>query len=245
VAGTLAASDHGVTAVISLLKKAFWVLIVVCGSASPAFAQSTFFEVVSTPYDYQMERIQPTLTTPSAYMVNGLSLTIVNEWMIELRAMPYRYSHEWRTPSEVEAAQAADCKGKALALYDRMQLNGATNLRFVIGKRRATDSLTHAWLEWQTAIGTLLLDPTFNWNAAFKIRDRRSYIAFYGYEGAHKFQAADTLLASRNLGVRAPTAPADGVIPRPVRLVSRFHSSPWILDEGSIDPRFFSNRPVF
>jgi len=230
---------------ISLLKKAFWVLFVVCGSTSAGFAQSTFFEVVSTPYDHQMERIQPTLTAPSAYLVDGLSLTIVNEWMIELRAMPYHYSREWRTPTEVKAAQAADCKGKALALYDRMQLNGATNLRFVIGKRRAADSVTHAWLEWDTAIGTLLLDPTFNWNAAFKIRDRRSYIGFYGYEGRHKFRATDTLLVGRNFGARAPAAPAHGMITRPVRLASRFHSNPWVFDEGPIDPRFFSNRPPF
>lgn len=208
-----------------------------------SLAQSAFVEITSTPYDRQMERIQPTLTEPSAYAIYGPSLSVVNGWMIELRAMPYRYSREWRTPFEVEADRVGDCKGKALLLYDWMQSNGATNVRLVIGKRHAGDSLTHAWVEWQTGIGTLLLDPTFNWNAALKIRNRRTYIAFYGYEGGHKFQAADTLLANRTIATHGPAAPARGVITRPMRTASRMRSSSWVLDEAPLDPRFFWNRP--
>jgi hypothetical protein len=140
----------------------------------------------------------------------------------------------------------ADCKGKALALYDRLQLNGATNVRFVIGKRRMSDSLTHAWLEWDTQMGTLLLDPTFNWTATIKLDDRRSYIAFYGYEGAHKYQAANSLLVNRTLAIHSPAAPSQGVITRPTRSTWRMRpSSPWLFDEGPVDPRFFSNRPAF
>ena len=228
---------------ISPLKKALGLLLVVCGSTSITLAQSTFFEVATTPYDHQMERVQPTLIAPSAYAIYGPSLTVVNQWMIELRAMPYRYSREWKTPFEVEIAQVGDCKGKALVLYDWMQLNGATNVRLVIGKRRATDSLTHTWLEWQTGIGTLLLDPTFNWNAAIKLKNRRHYIAFYGYEGGHKFQAADSLMVNRAIATRAPAAPAHGAITRPMRSASRLRSSSWF-DEGPIDPRFFSSRPA-
>ena len=227
---------------ISLLKKSFCFLIVVIGSTSIGFAQSTFLEVNSTPYDRQMARVQPTLIAPSGYTLDGLSFTLVNEWMIELRAMPYRYSREWRTPSEVEAARGADCKGKALALYDRMQLNGAANVRFVIGKRRANDSLTHAWLEWDTEMGIVLLDPTFNWTAEYKVQDGRNYIPFYGYEGAHKFQATNSLLVNRTHGTRSPAAPSQGVITRPARSTWRARSSPWLFDEGPISPRSFSNR---
>ena len=226
-------------------KKALWFLIVILGCSSVGFSQSTFLEVDSTPYDKQMTRVQPTLTAPSGYMIDGISFALVNEWMIELRAMPYRYSHEWRTPSEVEAARRADCKGKALALYDRMQLNGATNVRFVIGKRRVTDSLTHAWLEWETEMGTILLDPTFNWTAAIKMDDRRSYVAFYGYEGAHKYQAASALLVNRALAIRSPAAPSQGAIARPTRSTWRTRSRQWPVDEGPVDPRFFLTRPAF
>ena len=226
-------------------KKGLWFLIGALGWTSVGFSQSTFVEVDSTPYDKQMARVQPTLTAPSGYLIDGISFALVNDWMIELRAMPYRYSREWQTPSEVEAARVADCKGKALALYDRLQLNGATNVRFVIGKRSMSDSLTHAWLEWDTQMGTLLLDPTFNWTATIKLDDRRSYIAFYGYEGAHKYQAANSLLANRTLGSRSPAAPSHGAITRPGRSISRLRSNPWPFDEGPVDPRFFSNRPAF
>src|SRR3989440_3945485 len=227
---------------ISLLKKDFWFLIVFLGSTSIGLAQSAFLEVDSTPYDRQMARIQPTLMAPGGYSFERLSFALVNEWMIELRAMPYRYSREWQTPTEVEAARVADCKGKALALYDRMQLNGVMNVRFVIGKRRASDSLTHAWLEWETEVGTLLLDPTFNWTATTKIPDGRNYIALYGYEGAHKYQAATSLLVHRTLGTRSPAAPSQGTITRPGRAISKLRSNPWLFDEGPISPRSFSNR---
>ena len=226
-------------------KKALWFLVVVLGSTSVGLAQSTFVEVDSTPYDKQMTRVQPTLTAPSGYMFDEISFALVNEWMIELRAMPYRYSREWQTPAEVEAARVADCKGKALVLYDRMQLNGAANVRFVIGKRRASDSLTHAWLEWETEIGIVLLDPTFNWIATIKMSDPRSYVAFYGYEGAHKYQVANSLLVNRAVGTRSPAAPSHGVITRPGRSISKLRSNPWLFDEGPVDPRFFSNRPTF
>jgi len=226
-------------------KKALWFLVVVLGSTSGGLAQSTFVEVDSTPYDKQMARVQPTLTAPSGYMFDEISFALVNEWMIELRAMPYRYSREWQTPSEVEAARVADCKGKALVLYDRMQLNGAANVRFVIGKRRASDSVTHAWLEWETERGIVLLDPTFNWIATIKMSDPRSYVAFYGYEGAHKYQVANSLLVNRAIGSRSPAAPSHGVITRPGRSISKLRSNPWLFDEGPVDPRFFSNRPTF
>ena len=230
---------------ISLLKKVFWLLIVIFGSTSLGLAQSAFLEVDSTPYDRQMARVQPILTAPSGYMFDRISFALINEWMIELRAMHYRYSREWKTPSEVERARAADCKGKALALYDRMQLNGATNVRFVIGKRRVNDSLTHAWLEWDTEMGTVLLDPTFNWTASVKVDDRRSYIAFYGYEGAHKYQAASSLLVNRALGTRSPAAPSQGAIARPGRSISKLRSSPLFFDEASMNARSFWNRTTF
>ena len=185
------------------------------------------------------------MTAPSGYTFDGVSFALVNEWMIELRAMPYRYSREWRTPSEVEAARAADCKGKALALYDRLQLNGAANVRFVIGKRRTNDSQTHAWLEWETEMGTFLLDPTFNWTATIKMSDPRSYIAYYGYEGAHKYLVANSRLVNRAVGVRSPAAPSHGAITRPGRSVSRFRSNPWLVEEEMINPRPFWSRTSF
>jgi hypothetical protein len=250
-----AALDHG-PAMISLLKKTCCLVIIACGSSSAGLAQSTFFEVRSTPYDHQMERVEPILTERSAYGNYSLSLNAVNAWMTELRDMPYRYSREWRTPSEVATARVGDCKGKAVLLYDWMQANGASNVRLVIGKRRAEDSLTHAWLEWQTRVGTLLLDPTFNWNASIKLSNPRTYVAFYGYEGRHKYQAGDWYLAKRTIATRTPAVPAHGVIhsakvqkvnrisTRSTRMLPRIALSARSFNEGSVvNPGFFWNRP--
>jgi len=235
---------------ISLGRRTLWfstlaLLSLVFASTSAAFAQSTFLKVAATPYDRQMARIEPTLTARSGHAIDRLSFALINQWMIELRSMPYRYSREWRTPSEVEAMRMGDCKGKALTLYDRMQLNGARNVRFVIGKRRASDSLTHAWLEWETELGTLLLDPTFNWTATIKVPDQRSYTAFYGYEGEHKYRVANSLLANRTLGIRSPAAPAHGAVTRPIRSTSRAGSNPRFFDYGSTSPTSFSIRTTF
>jgi hypothetical protein len=74
--------------------------------------------------------------------------------MGDLRGIPYGFSQEWKTPHEVYFGGAADCKGKAVALYEKMHEHGADNVRLVIGRRTATSAKTHAWLEWNTANGT-------------------------------------------------------------------------------------------
>jgi hypothetical protein len=245
--GTSSALGHGLNAMISLpdlfLRKPVLILIVsIACSSRLCLAQLALVEVDSTPYDRQMAPVQPTLTGLPGYLFDEITLTLVNEWMSELRAMPYRYSREWRTPSEVEEAKTADCKGKAITLYDRMQLNGAANVRFIIGKRRATDLLTHAWVEWQTGTAIYILDPTFNWTATAKGQDRSKYVPFYAYEGPHKYLAADWVLVRRNLSIRSPIAPSQGAITRPIRSSWKFRGDQTAPGEFPIDPRLLANR---
>ena len=85
--------------------------------------------------------------------------------MGDLRAIPYGFTKEWKTPAETQSGAPADCKAKAVALYERMQAHGAANMRLVIGKRATTSRSTHAWVEWETESGTYVLDPTINWRA--------------------------------------------------------------------------------
>jgi len=170
-------------------------------SCLSAFGQSTYITVKSTPYDRQMTRIRPVLAA-SAHKEQNLSVGLVNHWIGNLRAIPYGFSMEWKTPDEVQLGAYADCKGKAVALYNAMHSRGADNIRLVIGKRLWTSRKTHAWLEWQTANGNYILDPTINW-AAFRAdrTGRSSYIPLYAYAGAQKFRAATSegLLASNGL----------------------------------------------
>ena len=168
-------------------------LVLFCLSCLSAFAQSNYITVKSTPYDRQMTRIRPVLTSGADHGDQNVSLGLVNNWMGNLRAIPYGFSMEWKTPDEVRLGAFADCKGKAVALYNAMRSRGAENVRLVIGKRSWTSRKTHAWLEWATSNGTYILDPTINWSAFRAERTgRSSYIPLYAYAGAQKFRAAPT-----------------------------------------------------
>lgn len=169
------------------------VISIFCLASIPCFASTLLLPVQSTPYDRQMSRIRGVLTTGKNSASRDLSVATVNAWMGDLRSIPYGYHIEWKTPAEVGSGAAADCKGKAVALYERMQASGATNVRLVIGKRAPTSKVTHAWLLWQTGSGEFVLDPTFNWMACrAESVGRGSYLPYYAYAGARKFRAAET-----------------------------------------------------
>lgn len=178
------------------------ILLVIAGLiclSSVCFADAFYLSVNSTPYDRQMARIRSVLFTQPEACNHDLSLVIVNHWIKDLRAIPYGFSPQWKTPSEVETSPAADCKGKAVALYYRMQAQGADNVRLVIGKRAWTSRKTHAWLEWTTDSGKYVLDPTIKWAACRADRlGNRSYLALYAYAGPRKYRAVSTGLYASN-----------------------------------------------
>ena len=149
-----------------------------------------------------MTRIRPILSSAAGHKEQDLSISVVNHWIGNLRAIPYGFSMEWKTPDEVQLGAYADCKGKAVALYNAMHSRGADNVRLVIGKRLWTSRKTHAWLEWATTNGTYILDPTINWSAFRAERaGSSSYIPLYAYSGGKKFRAATStsLFASNRL----------------------------------------------
>lgn len=186
----------------SLRKVGFVGFALFCLSCLSAFAQSNYISVNATPYDRQMTRIRPILSSDAGHKEQNLSFGLVNHWIGDLRAIPYGFSKEWKTPDEVQTGAFADCKGKAVALYNVMHSRGAENVRLVIGKRLWSSHKTHAWLEWTTAAGTYILDPTINWSAFRAERTgRSSYIPLYAYAGAKKFRAATStgLLASNRM----------------------------------------------
>jgi hypothetical protein len=181
--------------------KKILVLVVglICLFSISCFAESLYLSVSSTPYDKQMTRINPVLFCKSGPGKQNASLAIVNHWIEDLRAIPYGFSPEWKTPAEVESGAVADCKGKAVALYQRMQLHGADHIRLVIGRRTSLSRRTHAWIEWNTDTGTYVLDPTINWTAcrADKLGNR-AYIPLYAYAGNRKYRAAAAALYAKN-----------------------------------------------
>jgi hypothetical protein len=183
----------------SYRKLLLFLAAVVCLTAASCFASSSFSTVNNTPYDRQMTRIQPVLCASSYGPKQEVSLSLVNHWIENLRAIPYAFFKEWKTPAEVESGAAADCKGKAVALYHLMHARGADNVRLVIGRRTWMSQKTHAWLEWTTAAGTYVLDPTINWSALrAEHLGGSSYIPFYAYAGDRKYRAAKGTTFAQN-----------------------------------------------
>lgn len=119
---------------VNLRKISLYIVGLVCLSSVACFADSNLLTVAATPYDRQMARINPVLSSTAAVRKSDLTLALVNQWMGSLRSIPYGFSAEWKTPNEVQAGAVADCKGKAVALYQKMHAAGAENLRLVIGK---------------------------------------------------------------------------------------------------------------
>jgi hypothetical protein len=165
------------------------------------FGHSAYLTVPATPYDHQMARVHLLLATADKGS-GAISLLSINVWMAELHAMPYQYFHQWQTPAEVNSARAADCKGKAVALYAQMRRSGAQNLRVVIGKHYIDHSATHAWLEWERPDGIFVLDPTFN-ELPIKTTELNptTYLPLYAYDGARKYRAANAGLFAPNTRV--------------------------------------------
>jgi hypothetical protein len=172
--------------VIGFVAFVFLVLSVV-----RCFANPILLSVKITPYDRQMARIQPILvSTPAQGANQELPLPLINRWIGELRNIPYGFSMEWKTPAEVTREPIADCKGKAVALYQQMARHGARGLRLVIGRRAPTSRSTHTWVQWTTASATYILDPTINWTARTldEVADN-SYVPCYAYAGHQKYRA--------------------------------------------------------
>src|SRR5436190_16375428 len=73
-------------------------------STVSCFANSIFLSVRSTPYDNQMARIRPVLTTDEHADRGNVSLGMVNHWIGDLRSIPYGFTKEWKTPAETESS---------------------------------------------------------------------------------------------------------------------------------------------
>ncbi|MGI8435768.1 MAG: hypothetical protein ACR2NX_02535 [Chthoniobacterales bacterium] len=183
-----------------VLRRIFFVLLALIGlSCVTGYAEPILISVKSTPYDRQMTRIRPILETEARSEHGQVSLRLVNQWVGSLRSIPYGFTAAWKTPAETQSGQPADCKAKAVALYERMKENGVTDMRLVIGKRSAMSRSTHAWVEWNVEGTSYVLDPTINW-MAYRSSDlgSRAYVPYYAFAGQHKYRATSATLVAQN-----------------------------------------------
>src|SRR6266487_4527946 len=68
-------------------------------SIASCFAQPILLSAKITPYDRQMARIQPVLNTSASVQHAVLPLSLVNQWIGELRTIPYSFSMDRKTPT--------------------------------------------------------------------------------------------------------------------------------------------------
>lgn len=182
------------------LKRVLVTLLALFGlSCISCFAEPFLLSVKSTPYDSQMSRIRPILLSAVHSDRGEISLLIVNHWIGELRSIPYGFTRAWKTPAETQSGAPADCKAKAVALYEKMKEHGAIDMRLVIGKRTSTSRSTHAWVEWAKDGGNYVLDPTINWIASRSADlSSSSYVPYYAFMGSRKYRAVQSTLVAQN-----------------------------------------------
>jgi len=111
----------------------------------------------STPYDKYFGRVFSTLSSLGS---NQAPLDQVNEYMRTGRGFRYYMKTPYipQTPEETESSRSGDCKAKSLWVAFKMD---DRKVRFVVGRIKSVNNMSHAWLLWNGPSGWMVLDPTF------------------------------------------------------------------------------------
>ena len=132
------------------------------------FVQLSAFAVVDlgstvgrTPYEAYMSPVKQVFSS-----LNGNAPDLVRVAALMRQGRGFRYAHSDpfnpALPSETAAHRVGDCKDKALWLCDQLQDPSA---RFVIGKMKRGNRISHAWVMWQGVGRWWILDCTMNASA--------------------------------------------------------------------------------
>ena len=162
-----------------------------------------------TPYDRYMSPVKQVLGT-----LRGQSNDMKRVQSLLSTGRNFRYSftdpYTAALPSVTARTQTGDCKAKSLWLMDQL---GDSNVRYVIGKARATSKISHAWVMWNDGSAWWILDPT---NASRPIAadstSRNEYIPQYSWakNGSYRHSATSLGVAAvAGKGKRAPSATAE------------------------------------
>jgi len=110
-----------------------------------------------TPYDAYLGPVWSVLKNLSGKADTDLAAQLVREG----HAFRYSYNKDQpympQTPEQTEASKSGDCKAKSLWVASKLNDRG---VRFVIGKAKAGQSMSHAWLIWNGPEGWTILDAT-------------------------------------------------------------------------------------
>jgi hypothetical protein len=144
-----------------------------------------------TPYDRYMSPVKKVLGTLQG---QSTDMKRVQELLRVGRGFRYSFTDPYTAalPSVTAQTHAGDCKAKSLWLVDQL---GDANVRYVIGRARATSKISHAWVMWNDGRSWWILDPT---NTARPIAaeavSRREYIPLYSWAKNGSYRHASTAL---------------------------------------------------
>ena len=164
--------------------------IVACAGADLGSATSR------TPYDAYMRPVRQVLGSLEG---DSVSMERVQSLMRIGRGFRYSFTEPYTAamPEVTATLRAGDCKAKALWLCDQL---GDENVRFVVGKARASSRLSHAWVMWKSEEGRWwVLDCTNLSRPVPADRvPRNQYIPLYswGKGGTYRHESTD-LFANR------------------------------------------------
>lgn len=148
-----------------------------------------------TPYDRYMSPVKQVLCN-----LHGQTTDFkrVQSLLNEGRSFRYSFTDPYTAamPAVTARTHTGDCKAKSLWLMDQL---GDSNMRYVIGKARATSKISHAWVMWNDGSDWWILDPT---NANRPIladsAPRNEYIPQYSWSrsGSYRHSATSGNVAS-------------------------------------------------
>ena len=141
-----------------------------------------------TPYDQYLGPMWSVLS-----QLNGKAdMATVEQLVRQGRGFRYGYNKAQpyvpQSPSETESTKSGDCKAKSLWLADKMNDRA---VRYVIGKAKAGQSMSHAWLIWNGPEGWLILDATLYSRPLSPERiSRTQFVPIYSYAPSGKYAHA-------------------------------------------------------
>ena len=161
-----------------------------------------------TPYDRYMSPVKQVIGTLKGQTTD---FKRVQSLLNEGRSFRYSFTDPYLAalPAETARTHTGDCKAKSLWLIDQL---GDSNLRYVIGKARATSKISHAWVMWNDGSAWWILDPT---NASKPIAaestSQSEYIPQYSWSksGSYRHTATSgsvTAVAGKGKNAQAATA---------------------------------------
>jgi len=167
------------------MKLPFFLTLFIAGSL-PLCAQIDLGRPAATPYDRYHGPVRQVLAR------SGSGAPSIDEVRSQLRtARRFRYYFNKaepyipQAPEVTEAKRQGDCKAKSLWLADKMR---DRNTRYVVGKAKPGDRLSHAWLLWANGGTWLFLDPTMESDVVYAERVAgRKLILQYSYTASSSY----------------------------------------------------------